>query len=226
MILRTAKECPQGGSAWLRARLGIPTASKFDKILTPQTCKPSTQADGYMRTLLAEWITGESSDAGASQFMDRGTQMEPEARNWYAFDRDVELVQVGILLREDGMVGASPDALVGDDGTLEIKCPAAATHIGYLLDGGAGLLGYSAQVQGALWLSGRKWTDIVSYSPCMPAVVVRVARNEKYIAALDAAVSTFVEHLKRARQDLLERGCTPASVMRLTVRQAAMEDPF
>lgn len=226
MILRDSKECPQGGTAWLRARLGIPTASKFDKILTPQTCKPSTQAEGYLRTLLAEWVTGESSDAGASQFMDRGTQMEPEARSWYAYERDVDLVQVGILLRDDKMVGASPDALVGDDGTLEIKCPAASTHIGYLMDDGRGLLGYSAQVQGALWLSGRKWTDILSYHPAMPKVVVRVERNEKYIAALDAVVSTFVRELLKARELLLSKGCVPSAKMRLTVQQAAMEDPF
>jgi hypothetical protein len=32
----------QGSPEWLEARLGIPTASEFDKIITP-TGKPSTQ---------------------------------------------------------------------------------------------------------------------------------------------------------------------------------------
>lgn len=225
MITRSSTECPQGGSAWRAARLGIPTASKFDHIMAPQTCKASTQAPGYMRTLLAEWITGEAADAGASQFMDRGKAMEPEARNWYAWERDAELVEVGILLRDDQMVGASPDALVGDDGTLEIKCPAAATHVGYLLDGGRGLRAYSAQVQGALWLSGRAWADIISYNPAMPAVVVRIPRDEAYIAALDAAVSAFVVEMKEARERLVKLGCSPAAALRLTPRQVE-EDPF
>lgn len=224
MILETFK---QGGSAWHKARLGIPTASAFDKILTPGTRKPSTQAPGYMRTLLAEWLTGEPSDAGVSGFMDRGTQLEPLARRWYSFERDVEVEEVGIVLRDDRMVGASPDGLVGEDGTLEIKCPAAATHVGYLLDP-HGLSGYFSQVQGALWLTERAWTDVLSFHPnahSVPPVVVRVERDEEFIAALDAEVSAFVERLLAMRERLLEIGCTPAASAGLPAHMI-IEDAF
>ncbi len=225
MIILGAKECPQGGSAWHKARLGIPTASSFDKILTPSTRKLSTQADGYMRTLLAEWVLGEPAGADASQFMDRGTELEPEARAWYAYEREAAVLEVGIVLRDDRMAGASPDGLVGDDGTLEIKCPGAATHVGYLLDGGAGLRGYFSQVQGAMWLTGRQWTDILSYHPTMPAVVVRIARDEEYIAALDSAVSNFVALLLRQRARLLDLGCVAATRVLLTPGMIN-EEPF
>jgi predicted phage-related endonuclease len=216
----------QGSSDWLKARLGIPTASAFDKILTPATRKASTQAHGYMRTLLAEWLTGENSDAGSSGFMDRGTQLEPLARSWYAYERGVTVQKVGLVLRDDRMTGASPDGLVDEDGTLEIKCPAASTHVGYLLDGLPS--SYFAQIQGALWLTGRKWCDLLSFHPDpdrIPPVVKRFERDEEYIAALDAAVSTFVEHLLRQRTVLIELGCVPEkrALLKPNMRD---EDPF
>jgi len=227
VILLDAKEFPQGGSAWLKARLGIPTGSNFEKILTPATRKPSTQAHGYMRTLLAEWLIGEPSDSGSSGFMDRGTMLEPLARKWYAYDRGVGVQEIGLVLRDDRMAGASPDGLVEQDGTLEIKCPAAATHVGYLLDGLP--QSYFAQMQGALWLTGREWCDLLSFHPepdRIPPVVKRFPRDEQYIAALDAAVSTFVEVMLRQREVLIELGCVPATRMLIPANMAKDPTPF
>lgn len=218
--------CKQGGAAWLKARLGIPTASCFEKIITPGTRKPSTQADGYMRSLLAEWLIGVPSASEVSGFMDRGTELEPLARKWYAYDRGVEVREIGVALRDDRMCGASPDGLVGDDGTLEIKCPSAATHVGYMLDGGLG--GYFGQIQGALWLTGRKWTDLMSFHPDpdrLPPVITRVPRDEAFIAQLDAAVSTFVHIMLVRRDDLLRLGCKPADRLMIPASLVS-EDPF
>jgi hypothetical protein len=216
--------CKQGGSEWLKARLGIPTASSFDKILTSSTMKASTQAPGYMQELLAEWLIGVPSNNEASGFMDRGTRLEPQARSWYSFDRDVDVKEVGVVLRDDRMVGSSPDGLVGEEGTLEIKTHSAKVHVGHLLNG-MEPGGYFAQIQGALWLTGRKWTDLLAYHPDLPPVVVRVARSEAYIAALNVAVSTFVEHMQRARTRLIEMGCQPAT--RLMIPPSMVnEDPW
>ena len=46
----------QGTDAWARARIGIPTASCFDKIITPKTMKPSASAKDYLHLKLAEWL--------------------------------------------------------------------------------------------------------------------------------------------------------------------------
>jgi hypothetical protein len=212
----------QGGAEWLKARLGIPTASNFEKVLTPATRKPSTQANGYMRQLLAEWLIGVPHESETSGFMERGTELEPAAAAWYAHDRDVDVQEVGLVLRDDRMVASSPDRLVGEDGTLEIKCPSAATHVGHLLDGMGGHVG---QIQGALWLTGRQWCDLISYHPDLPAVVVRVGRDEEYIAALDAAVSTFVRHMLATRERLLAMGCEPAGRL-LIPAGMAKDEPF
>jgi YqaJ-like recombinase protein len=214
--------CAQGSAEWMKARLGIPTASQFEKILTPGTRKPSTQATGYMMSLLAEWLIGVPAETEVSQFMERGTLLEPQARKRYSYERDVDVTEIGAVLRDDRLVAASPDGLVGKEGTLEIKCPSAAGHVRNLLEG---MGGYFGQVQGALWLTGRSWTDLVSFHPDLPLVVTRIERDEDFIASLDAAVSMFVERMLHNRNYLLSIGCTPEERL-LVPCTMVKEDPF
>ena len=60
----------QGASEWAQLRLGIPTASCFDKIIT-STGKASTQRNAYMNKLLAEWLTGEPTEGYKGEWIDR-----------------------------------------------------------------------------------------------------------------------------------------------------------
>lgn len=192
----------QGSMEWLHARLGIPTASRFADILTPKTLKLSKQAGRYRNRLLAEWLLGypldDEVDGG---WLERGRNQEEEARRWYEFDRGLVVETCGLVLRDDLQVAGSPDGLVGDDGILEIKCPALHTHVGYLLEGPPD---YRSQVQGYLYLTGRKWADVLSYSPQLPSVVERVERDEAYIAALGEALDGFIADLQRCRERLAE----------------------
>ena len=139
-------DCPQGSVEWIEARLGIPTASQFDKIIAPKTMKFSESAAKYAWALIAEQILRAPVDGASSAFMQRGETLERRAVSYYELNRDVETEPVGVILRDDRRVGCSPDRLVGDDGLLEIKVPNVANHIGYLLD--ADGIGYRAQVQG------------------------------------------------------------------------------
>jgi len=199
---------PQGSAEWIQARLGKPTASNFDRVITPKTRKPSASADKYMWMLLAEWLSGHSLDDYVSQLMERGTEMEESAVRFYELQRDLETQAVGFCLRDDGLVGASPDRLVGDDGLLEIKCPSMVTHIGYLLNPD-GLDAYNCQAQGQLWITGRQWVDLLSYNPELPPSLVRYHRDEEFIAALEAAVNQFIERLAFSKERLIALGCTP-----------------
>lgn len=193
----------QGSPEWLQARLGIPTASGYDKILTPKKMTASTQAVTYRNQLAAEWLLGHPIDwQDSNGFMTRGTGMEAEARAFYELQHDVDVEQVGFILRDDGRTGGSPDALVGGDGILEIKCPAIHTHIGYVIDHGLLTAKYHAQVNGYLYLSGREWVDIISYNPMLPSVQVRIERDEKYIAALGPAIDTFCDYLDAVKEQL------------------------
>lgn len=195
----------QGSPEWLMARLGKPTASQFDRLLTPAKLKPSAQRWKYMNELLAEYVCGYPIDfGGSSMFMDRGTELEPRARAWYAFDRDTEVEEVGFVMRDDERVGGSPDGLVGSDGLLELKCPSIQVHIGYLLDPAALESAYVGQCQGLLYLTGRAWIDLVAFNPDLPAVARRVEPDAKYHAALGEVLDGFLADLDEAKEKLAE----------------------
>lgn len=200
---------PQNTDEWEYARLGLPTASRFDSLLTPKKMELSRAADGYITELLAEWAIGAPLDDASSGFMQRGHDLEPEAARAYEFLRDCTAAEVGLCLSDDGRFGASPDRLIGDDGLLEVKCPAAKTHVGYLLNPGSLAADYRAQVQGQLWVTGRAWCDIVSYNPSLPAVIERVEPDAAYIAALSAAMADFLARLDAGRERLRALGIEP-----------------
>ena len=184
-------DCEQGSDEWIAARLGIPSASMYGKIITTQG-KWSTQADTYINQLVAEKLTGEQTPFYQNEHMARGTALENDARKMYEFIKDIEVREVGFCLHDTLEAGASPDGLIGEDGGLEIKCPAPATHVEYLR-GGKLPSKYKQQVMGCLWITGREWWDFMSYHPSMKPLIVRVERDEDYIAELEACVSKAVE---------------------------------
>jgi hypothetical protein len=192
----------QGSEQWRQARVGVLTASCFDKVIQPKKLEPSKSAGPLLDRILAEISLGHPIDDGSSKFMERGTKMEKEGAAWYAFDRGVKLHTVGFVLRDDGRVGCSPDRLVEDDGLLEIKCPAAHTHMGYLRDPASLEAAYRCQVQGQLWVCVRDWSEVLSYNPAFEQVVVHVERDEAFIAALDSAVTKFLADMDAAIERL------------------------
>jgi hypothetical protein len=200
-------EFDQGSAAWAMARAGIPTASCFDKIITPKTMKLSETAVKYAWQLLAEQHTGAPMEDATAGFMARGEVMERKAVEYYELRRNVDTETVGLILRDDRRVGCSPDRLVGNDGLLEIKVPSAPVHISYLLDEEG--IGYRAQVQGQLWVAEREWNDTLSYHPTMPEALVRIHRDEEFIGKLATAVNQFLEMVDDMKEKLSRRGMFP-----------------
>jgi hypothetical protein len=207
----------QNSTEWYRLRTGIPTASQFKRIVTPGG-KLSEQADSYMCELLAEYICGYPFDSYQSEFMERGALMEKEAVKAYEFQTDRDTQIVGFITSDDGMIGASPDRLVGEDRLLEIKShpQAHGKHVSYML--GRLEKEYQPQLQGQLWITGREAVDVVSYHAQMPSVIIPVARNEQYISTLSEAVESFVEILL-AKRDELDQRYGPFTRPNLTSKQ-------
>ena len=196
----------QGTEEWRKARMAIPTASNFGKILTP-TGKASRQAKDYRHKLLAEHLTGEPTpDEFQSGAMLRGWELEPIAREFYAFQTDSDVQEVGFIYYDDRKsIGASPDGLVGEYRYLEIKCPSGGVQIATLLSGEMPAA-HIPQVQGGLWVSGRDVCDFVSYHPQIPSAIYQVERDDDYISLLMEAVEEFVAEMLRERAVLEERG--------------------
>lgn len=176
---------------WEHARLGIPTASMFHCVLAKGEGKTRRS---YLMKLAGERLTGEPMENYTNAHMERGVVMEDEARDLYAFVNDAPLLRVGFI--RNGDTGCSPDALVGDDGVLEIKSALPHVLIDHLTRGSFPSE-HVAQCQGALWIAERDWIDLAIYAPRLPLFVKRATRDDKYIAELATAVIAFNDELAK-----------------------------
>jgi hypothetical protein len=102
------------------------------------------------------------------------------------------------------MIGCSPDRVIGDDGLLEIKCPAPQTHVGYMLTRTVDK-DYFPQVQGQLLITERNWVDVQSYHAWIQTVIIRVESVLMYLEILGGALVGFVENILAARAELESR---------------------
>lgn len=197
-------ECEQGSPEWYRCRLGIPTASEFKSIMAKGEGKMRRT---YLMKLLGERFTGEPAENYTNDHMMRGKQMEAAARDLYAITHDAELTPVGFI--RNGDKGCSPDSIHGADGLVEIKTKLPHLQLEAVF---AGKLPseHQAQVQGQLWVAEREWCDFVSYWPKLPLFVVRVHRDENYIASIARQVAEFNEELDMLTQMLVRQGHAPA----------------
>jgi hypothetical protein len=182
----------QGSREWLALRLGIPTASEFHKIVTP-TGKLSSQARKYAFRLVAEKVLNRSLEGlDHLEWIARGKELEPEAIRGFEFMEDVKTDPVGFITSDDGRIGASPDRLIlGEAAALEIKCPAPATMIEYMLDGFGN--DYVPQAQGQMLVGEFDYVVRYAYSPEMPPVSVRTDRDEEFIDKLRSALDQFCD---------------------------------
>lgn len=192
----------QGTEAWLTLRLGIPTASEFDNIMTPAG-KPSASARKYMARLIAEKLLNESMQSlDGLEWVERGKELEPAAVRMFEFETGIKSRAVGFITSDDARWGASPDRLLLDcTGLLEIKCPAPQTHMLYAIDGFGPA--YKVQVQGQMLVAEADRAIRYSYHPRMQPVTTDTPRDEPFIRTLRDLLTRFSdemdEHVIRLR---------------------------
>lgn len=200
----------QGDAEWFAIRCGCVTASRVAEALSfLKKGGSSAEREKYKWELLTETVTGKPVEHYVSPYMDEGRENEPLARTGYELARDVEVEQIGYAHHPRiNRTGASPDGLVGNDGLVEIKCPKTDTHLKYLL-GGVVPEEYIPQMMWQMACTGRKWCDFVSYDRRVPEdlslFVVRLERDEKVIAEMEAGVEQFISELNAMCDKLLKR---------------------
>lgn len=194
----------QNTPEWIAARLGIPTASEFHRIITAVKGDLSKSARKYAAGLVAETLLNKPLEKppGSLWVMERGKLLEPLAIQQYGFVTDAEVRRVGLVTTDDGRVGGSPDGLiVGTRGGLEVKCTLDENHMSIFADGPGD--DYKQQVQGNLAICELEWWDLYAYHPELPPVTIRTYRDEPFIKKMGAALAEFLairdEMLERAR---------------------------
>lgn len=240
--------CEQNTPEWELLRAGIPTASAFDRIITP-TGKLSKQSRDYKAWLLAERVLHAPIATKKTAGMIRGTEFERQAVEFYEALKECRTERIGFVTNDAGTIGASPDCWCGDDGQWEIKVPEVQTHMGYLIAQNAlerceaeiealrdsklpaklkpvetGYLTdlqarydeafkqciaqeYKVQTMGQLWVTERRWSELLAYSPeGLPPVFQHLERDEGFIAILAQSVSEFSRDLEESAAELKRQG--------------------
>jgi len=197
--------CEQGSETWIKARLGIATASNFSKIVT-STGELSKQLKSYAIKLASELLTIEQEESYTNKDMERGNELEPEARQAYQEYAFCKVEEVGFMVTN--IAGYSPDGLAGSCGLIEIKCPIQTTHTKYLYEDRLPIE-YKAQVQGGLLVSSRFWCDFISYNPTFKGnrklFIKRIERDEVFIHKLKIGINKVIgirnEYLRGIEND-------------------------
>lgn len=194
----------QGSDEWFAFRLGIPTASNFATVMATGRDGDSVGRDEYMRLLAGERLTGQPAETRkfVTAAMQRGNDMEPEAREHYARSNFGAVERVGFMRRKlpsGRYVGASPDALIENRrGALEIKTMAPHLMIQRLLRGAAMPTEHRAQVHGTMWVGDLEFVDLILFYRGMPVTPkFKVYRDDTYIKEISNAVEVFDFELNR-----------------------------
>ena len=184
----------QGSEAWHEAKLGLFSGTKFQTVVSGKSTK------GYKDLILniaGEIISCTKDETYSNAIMERGIEMEAEAKKVYSEFYEVNVEEVGLCLYDEleQWVGVSPDSLVGEDGGLEIKCPLMKTHLNYIK---AGTLPneYKWQVQGSLFVTGRKWWDFMSYYPNMKPFIIRILPDKEMHEQLKQRLHEAIAEVK------------------------------
>lgn len=199
----------QRSPEWFAARAGKVTASRVADVMAKTKSGPAASRKNYMAELLCQRLTGVCDESGfSSNAMQRGEELEPVARSAYEINAGVMVEECGLIVHPDiEHFGASPDALVGSDGLLEIKCPNTATHIDFLRSGVPDGR-YQWQMLAQMSCTGRNWCDFVSYDDRMPEwAQYKCVRfhidNERHAEMLEE-IKRFLAELDAMVQDILK----------------------
>jgi predicted phage-related endonuclease len=186
-------DVPQGSAEWRALRCGKVTASNFADVMAAGEGKVRGL---YMRKVAGEIITGLPAEDFKSRAMERGSEMEDSLRAAFQIETGLDPRQVAFVRRRRpyGIIGASPDALIGDQGGLEIKKEEPHILIETLRSGRVPPQ-HMPQVQGNMLVTGRPFWWLAIGFPGMPMAKWKIKADTAYQARLEVALETFTQEL-------------------------------
>jgi len=200
LIIHTA---PQGSQEWLDARKGVITGSRFkdcrDKL---KSGAPSKKCMDYARDVAREREGGEPMAVFVNGPMRLGSEQEPFGRAVYERKTGHIVEEAGFITTHDRLFGVSVDGLVGDDGIIEIKTMVSSdTLFTAFVDGD--ISSYADQCNGAMWLLGRKWVDLILWVHDLGRMkIIRIDRDDDEIEALESDLMEFERSVTKYQQAL------------------------
>lgn len=202
---------------WRKERLGNITGSTFGNLIVKDrnggyVLSKSKTAENLIYKIAWERLlkTGNVSNGLGrldinSKETTHGSNWEDIARTKYEQITGNKVVSDNQFIKLDEWIGGTPDGFVGEDGIIEIKCPYnGGNHLKTMLTGKIYNEDYLYQVQGYLWITGRKWCDFITYDPDLvdelQINIIRVERDENLIES----IQEIMEQVKTKIKNILK----------------------
>lgn len=204
---------------WLRQRLGMVTGSTFGKFVKTDrkggfALSSGKVAEDLIYKLAWERLLKEGSISDglgrmsfSSAATTHGNDFEPMAVQKYQEVTGNEVQYTQSFMEYSEWLGGTPDGFVDDDGIIEVKCPYnGGNHLRSLLTGEVYNPEYLYQIQGYLWMTGRKWCDFITYDPdlidALQINIIRVERDDSTIAGISAVMDVVIERIKQIMEQI------------------------
>lgn len=179
---------------WYNIRKGKMTASNASIIATN-----GKGLETYIYSLMADYYSNAEQEHYVNADMQRGIDLEPEAKIEFQFYTGLDVQEVGFVELNE-YVGVSPDGLVGDDSLIEVKCPKDDIYFRLLLNGNI-KPEYIAQMQMQMLVTKRKHCYFVSYNPNFEKTlfIKKIDRDEEMIAKIQAGLDYGTRLIKEIK---------------------------
>jgi len=198
----------QNTDEWLSMRAGKLTSSKMGTVMANYGKAFGEPAKKYAVNIAIEQITGEAIPSSyTNEHMERGHEQEPVARMLYEEEYFCKVDNGGFFSSD--FVGCSPDGLVCNDGSIEIKSVISNVHYANIKRQSVDPA-YKWQCISNVKFTGRDWLDFVSYCADFPAgkrlFVHRIHRKHlsKEFKMIDSRISEFEKLVSDTKATILE----------------------
>lgn len=190
----------QKSEEWFAVRKGKMTASHSQAI-----GNNGKGLETYILEMMAEFYSsGGEKEIYTNSDMERGIELEEQARSIYELETGNKVEQVGFCEHNE-FAGCSPDGLIGEDGGIEIKCQKDNTHFRMILNGEKEIDSkYVWQIQMNLLITDRKWWDYVSYNPNYQKslIIFRIYADDEMQNKILAGIEKGAEKIKEIQNKI------------------------
>ena len=186
---------------WYAIRKGKMTASNAETIIAN-----GKGLETYIYNLMAEYYSSAEKENYINADMQRGIDLEPEAKIEFQFYTGLDIKEVGCVELNEYIL-ASPDGLIGDDGLIEIKCPNDSIYFILLLSNNI-KPEYIAQMQMQMYVTNRQYCYFVSYNPNFEKslYIKKINRDEEMIDKLKKGLERGTQLIKEIKENFRKVG--------------------
>ncbi|MGY2173927.1 lambda exonuclease family protein [Pseudomonas azotoformans] len=205
----------QGTEKWHADRSGRVTASRFKDVMAwgkpDKSGKrvPQGARTTYMHELCFERLAKRAKHSVSSKSLAWGHEQEKPSHDAYEMLTGNVVTKSGFIVHPKyDWLGCSPDGLIDIDGGIESKNPfSEAIHVRTWLEGMPEE--HMPQVQGCMFVTGRKWWDFLSFDSRQDEecqlYIETIYRDEDYIANLHKELVQFNLELNRMVDEVADK---------------------